>query len=132
MENILMCSDILYLVPQDHENSGSNQVDTIQTHYNMFTIPSKLVTEVNLTGVQKWFPLPGHYHICNKTTNKALFSGLILIIQQRNFQQQDGMIIMKVLKKKLQLASGKRSKSRIRTQIEFTNKNSLLNKINYK
>ena len=51
MENILMCSDILYLVPQDHENSGSNQVDTIQTHYNMFTIPSKLVTEVNLTGV---------------------------------------------------------------------------------
>ena len=47
----MKCTDILYFVPEDQEKSGSNSDDTISTHYNMFTIPGKSITEVNLTDV---------------------------------------------------------------------------------
>mmetsp|Transcript_33082 Transcript_33082/g.50748 ORF Transcript_33082/g.50748 Transcript_33082/m.50748 type:complete len:84 (-) Transcript_33082:294-545(-) len=62
------CTDILYFVPEDLENpeacnaTNGYQQDSALHVYNMFTIPSKHVSEVKLRDIIEWFPLPGEYH----------------------------------------------------------------------
>ena len=56
-------TDILYYIPEDCERLNPAAVnDSIQTSYNVFTVPGKTINEVTLKDVETWFPVPGKYH----------------------------------------------------------------------
>ena len=99
MEN---CTDILYFIPEDNERmdpTGQPQ-DSIQTHYNVFTIPDKQVDEITMKDINAWFPIAGDYHFRFQFIyNKNIVCWLDITNQGCKLPQVDGMIIMKVLRK---------------------------------
>ena len=101
-----VCTDILYYIPEDNEKRPGSQINQQSAYdqsanvtYNVFTIPGKSLDQVNLTDVEKWFPLPGSYHFRFQFVyNKNIICWLDINNKTCKLPQVDGMIVMKVLR----------------------------------
>lgn len=83
-------TNIFYYVPEDNED---------YSQLNFFPI-QKNINEITLTDVKTYFPLPGEYHFRFQYRYQGQNVWLDLSNEKGKLPITDGMIIMKVLRKK--------------------------------
>ena len=83
-------TNVFYYIPEDNEEP---------TQLNFFVI-YKNITDINLSDIKKCFPVPGDYHFRFQFLYQGQTVWLDLNNESGKLPQVDGLIIMKVLRKK--------------------------------